>query len=449
MHNGLRGLKVAIESLGCAKNTVDSEVMAGAILEAGCELIDHPSEADFIVINTCSFILDAKMESVELACEMAVLKEENPEKKLLLAGCLAERYPRELRDEIPELDALIGTANYDRVVEVMTKLRLGLGFQDYTGNLDRIYIPTVNRYLSTPSHYSFLKISEGCNNACSFCIIPQLKGRYKSLGIEDLLKESRYLAESGTKELIVIAQDTSRYGIDLGSGVSLLALLKELEQVEGIEWIRLHYMYPDVIRDDLIDYIAGSEKVLPYFDIPLQHISDRMLKRMRRNTSKGDILRLIRKIRESMPEACIRSTFIAGFPGETEEDFEELMTFLAECRLDRVGVFAYSDEEGSHSSTLDGKLSEDIKEMRRAELMSLQEEISFQKQEARIGRIERVLIDGFDGQSYVGRTFRDSPDVDGLSYVEAPQGAPLKPGEFVDVRVVNADEHDVYCRLER
>lgn len=449
MRNGLNGLKVAIESLGCAKNTVDSEVMAGAILEAGCELIDHPAEADFIIINTCSFILDAKMESVELACEMAVLKEEYPEKKLLIAGCLAERYPSELREEIPEIDALIGTANYDRVVEVMAKLRLGLGFQDYTGDLDRIYIPTVNRYLSTPSHYSFLKISEGCNNACSFCIIPQLKGRYKSLGIEDLVKETRYLADSGTKELIVIAQDTSRYGIDLGREGKLPELLKELEKIEGIEWIRLHYMYPDVIRDELIDYIAGSKKVLPYFDIPLQHISDRMLKRMRRNTSKSDILRLIQKIRETMPKACIRSTFIAGFPGETEEDFGELMAFLSEFKLDRVGVFAYSDEEGSHSATLDGKLSEDVKEMRRAELMSLQEGISYQKQEARIGRIERVLIDGFDGQFYVGRTYRDSPDVDGLSYVEAPQGADLKPGEFVDVRVVNADEYDVYCRVER
>ncbi len=446
-HNRLKGLKVAIESLGCAKNTVDSEVMAGAILYSGCEMVDYPAMADFIIINTCSFILDAKLESIELACEMAALKAEYPDKKLLLAGCLAERYPSELRAEIPELDALIGTANYDRVAEAMANLVLGAGFQDFTGNLNRVYIPTVNRYLSTPQHYSFLKISEGCNNACAFCIIPSLKGKYKSLSIADLYKETKYLAKSGTKELIVIAQDTSRYGIDMPKEVNLISLLKELEKVDGIEWIRLHYMYPDVIKDDLIDYIANSSKVLPYFDMPLQHISDKILKRMRRNTSQADIKRLIKKIRQAMPEAVIRSTLIAGFPGEDEDDFAELMDFIAEYKLDRVGVFAYSDEEDTHSATLDGKLSEDVKELRRAELMSLQAEISAQKQATRLDKIERVIIDGFNGDYYVARSFRDSPDVDGVNYIYNEAGLQLKQGDFVDVKVESASEYDVYCTV--
>ncbi len=443
----LKGIKVAIESLGCAKNTVDSEVMAGAILYSGCEIIDYPAEADFIVINTCSFILDAKMESIELACEMASLKEEYPEKKLIIAGCLAERYPSELREEIPEIDALIGTAHYDRITEAMANIILGLGFQDFTGDLNRIYIPTVDRYLSTPEHYSFLKISEGCNNACAFCIIPSLKGKYKSLSIDDLVKESKYLAKCGTKELIVIAQDTSRYGIDMPSDVNLVNLLKALETVDGIEWIRLHYMYPDVIKDDLIDYIAQSKKVLPYFDIPLQHISDNVLKRMRRNTSQADIKRLIVKIREAMPEATIRSTLIAGFPGETEEDFDELFDFISEYKLDRVGVFAYSDEEGTHSATLDGKVGEDEKEYRKAELMFLQEKISLEKQKSRLGKVERVIIDGFDGEYYVARSFRDSPDVDGVNYIYNEEGLHLKQGDFINVELVRVDAHDVYCRV--
>ncbi len=445
MHNRLKGVKVAIESLGCAKNTVDSEVMAGAVLHSACELTDSPHEADFIIINTCSFILDAKLESVELACEMAALKNEYPEKKLILAGCLAERYPTELRKEIPELDALIGTANYDRITEAMSNIILGMGFQDFTGNLNRVYIPTVDRYLSTPEHYSFLKVSEGCNNACAFCIIPSLKGKYKSLSIEDLVKETRYLAKKGTKELILIAQDTSRYGIDKEKDVNLLNLLKALEEVNGIEWIRLHYMYPDVIEDDLIDYMAQDNKVLPYFDIPLQHISDRVLKRMRRNTSKADIIALIDKIRRAMPEAIIRSTLIAGFPGESEEDFDELMDFISEYKLDRVGVFAYSDEENTHSASLGGKLSEDIKEFRRAELMCLQEEISLQKQRDRIGKVERVIVDGFDGEYYLARSFRDSPDVDGLNYIIPPEDTLLHQGDFLNVRVIESSDYDVYC----
>ncbi len=447
-HNRLKGMKVAIESLGCAKNTVDSEVMAGAILHSGCQMTDYPAKADFIIINTCSFILDAKLESIELACEMAELKAEYPDKKLVVSGCLAERYPNELREQIPEIDALIGTANYDRITEAMANIILGLGFQDFTGNLNRVYIPTVDRYLSTPEHYAFLKISEGCNNACAFCIIPSLKGKYKSLSIDDLVKETKYLAKSGAKELIVIAQDTSRYGIDMPKDVNLIKLLEALEKVEGIEWIRLHYMYPDVIKDDLIDYIANSDKVLPYFDMPLQHISDKILKRMRRNTSQADIKSLIKKIRQAMPEAVIRSTLIAGFPGEDDDDFEELMDFIAEYQLDRVGVFAYSDEEDTHSASLDGKLSEDIKELRRAELMNLQAEISAQKQQARIGKIERIIIDGFNGEYYTGRSFRDSPDVDGVNYVY-PQDVALKQGDFIDVKVESASAYDVYCTLER
>lgn len=447
-HRQVQGLKVAIESLGCAKNTVDSEVMAGALLHAGWHLTEYPEEADFIIINTCAFILDAKMESVDLLCEMAALKEEHPNKKLIAAGCLAERYAKELKEEIPELDALIGTANYDRIVEAIANLLAGGGVQDFTGNLNRVYLPSTDRYLSTPEHYSFLKISEGCNNSCAFCIIPKLKGNYKSRRIDDLLQEAKYLAGMGTKELILIAQDVSRYGIDLEEKIGLLQLLKRLEELEGIEWIRLHYMYPDLLKEDLIDYIAKSDKVLPYFDIPLQHISDSVLKRMRRTTDKKTILHLIKTIREKIPHAVIRSTLIAGFPGETEEDFEELMSFVEEYRLDRLGVFAYSDEEGTISSLLDDKVSEDLKELRRAELMSLQERISREKQGDRVGRIERVIIDDFDGEYYIGRSFRDSPDVDGLNYIADDGKKAWKAGDFVDVRVVKSSEYDVYCTGE-
>ncbi len=445
--NKLKGLKVAIESLGCAKNTVDSEVMAGIILKSGCEITDYPVEADFIIINTCSFILDAKLESIELACEMAAIKNDYPDKKLIIAGCLAERYPKELRTEIPEIDALVGTANYDRISETMANIVLGLGFQDFTGNLNRIYLPKADRFLTTPEHYSFLKISEGCNNACAFCIIPSLKGSYKSMQIDYLIKESKFLANSGTKELILIAQDTSRYGIDVYGKPNLIALLKELEKIDGIEWIRLHYMYPDIVKDDLIEYIANSKKVLPYFDIPLQHISDNVLKRMRRNTSKRDIIALIKKIRTAMPNASIRSTLIAGFPGETDDDFEQLMNFLEEYRLDKVGVFTYSDEEGAFSSKLDGKLSEDVKEYRKAELMYLQEKISLEKQASRLGNIERVLIDGFDGGFYVGRTYRDSPEVDGINYIYANPNIEIEAGKFFDVKVVEYDNYDVICDI--
>ncbi len=447
LENSLSDLKVAIESLGCAKNTVDSEVMAGVIVGLGMEIVERPAEADFIIINTCSFILDAKLESVELTCEMAELKNFYPEKKLIMTGCLAERYPKELKEEIPELDALVGTANYDRIDEVLTNLYLGLGFQDFTGNLNRIYLPKANRYLSTASHYSYLKISEGCNNACAFCIIPSLKGRYRSMPIENIINESIYLAQSGTRELIVIAQDTSRYGIDLYGKPSLIKLLKELEKIEGIEWIRLHYMYPDIVKDDLIDYIAGSNKVLPYFDIPLQHISDNVLKRMRRNTSKDDITSLLDKIRSKIPHASIRSTLIAGFPGESDEDFYQLLDFLEEYKLDKVGVFTYSDEEGTHSAKLDKKLSEDIKEYRKAELMYLQENISMTKQRERIGKIERVLIDGFDGEYYVGRTYRDSPEVDGLNFIYPSKNVDIKIGNFFDVKVLSSDNYDVFCDI--
>ncbi len=449
-------MRVAIETLGCSKNTVDSEYMAGYLVDAGYEITDYPEEADHIIVNTCSFILDAKVQSIDLIVEMADLVSEDPSKSLIVAGCLAERYAEDLRLEIPEVSAFVGTANYDLIVKVLREIEANSKLYNFTGDKNRLFEPKTDRFLTGARHYAYLKISEGCNNACAFCIIPKLKGRYRSRTVDSLIKEAEMLAKNGVKELILIAQDTSRYGIDFKidgarrdeppcSG--LINLLGRLEKIEGIEWIRIHYLYPDIVEDNFVDYIASSKKVLPYFDIPLQHISDNVLKRMRRNTDKVSIKKLISKIRKSIPHACIRTTLIAGFPGETEEDFEELCEFISEYKLDRVGVFQYSSEEDTLAATLDGQVSEDDKALRQGRLMELQMLVSEERQSARIGKIEKVIIDYFDGEYYVGRTFADAPDIDGISYIAAEEGS-LREGDIVEVRVVGVvDIHDVVVEV--
>lgn len=450
-------MRVAIETLGCSKNTVDSEFMAGYLKNSGYEITDLVEEADFIIINTCSFILDAKIQSVDLVVEMAGIIADFPEKKLIVAGCLAERYVKELKEEIPEISAFIGTANYDMIVEILKKLEKSNKTEDYTGNKNKIFEPTADRLLSGASHYAYLKISEGCNNYCAFCVIPKLKGKYRSRRINSLISETKYLAKNGVKELIIIAQDISRYGMDFDSFrekrkndpcYGLIYLLKELEKIKEIKWIRLHYLYPDIVGESLIKYIASSKKILPYFDIPLQHISDNILEKMRRHTDKNHIKNLIYTIRKNIPNACIRTTFIVGFPGETEEDFEELCDFVKEFKLDRVGVFQYSDEEDTHSSTLGGKVSEDEKALRQGELMEIQLKVSKERMKNRIGKVEKVIVDYFDGDKYIARTFADSPDIDGISYILAEEGE-LSEGDIIDVSVIDSDSYDVICELLR
>lgn len=444
----------AIETLGCSKNTVDSEYMAAYLVESGFEITDSPAKADYILINTCSFIMDAKLQSIDLVVEMAELKTEYPEKRLLVTGCLAERYAKDLALEIPEIDAFVGTSNYDRILEVIGEIE-GKKKEHYralsidmTGDINRVFLPTVQRLCPKDQHYAYLKISEGCNNSCAFCIIPKLKGRYRSRHVESLIEEATLLAKNGAKELIVIAQDISRYGVDLESGAlkgssALIGLLTKLEDVDGIEWIRLHYMYPDIVGDELIDYIAKSKKVLPYFDIPLQHVSNSVLKRMRRSTNKEKILSLIGGIRRKLPNATIRSTFIVGFPGETEEDYEELYNFLSEYKLDRVGVFEYSDEEGTSSYLLDDKVSEDEKALRHGRLMDLLEQNAYERQLSRIGNVESVIVDGFDGEKYLCRSKGDSPDIDGNVFLVGEAGV-YSEGEIIELKILDAETHDVY-----
>lgn len=436
--------KIAMLTLGCSKNTVDSEYMAGYLEAEGYELIEEVYDADAVIVNTCSFIMDAKIESIDAITEIAEFKSERPELKLIVAGCLGERYAKELKEEIPELDAVIGTSNYAKIVELIRALEGGEEGLCLIGNLGSPFQPAHSRKLSPKAHYAYMKIAEGCNNACAFCIIPKLKGRYVSRELKSLVKEAEYLAKNGVKELILIAQDTSRYGEDLKQPLKLKNLLEELVKVKGVEWIRLHYLYPDIVGEELLDFMVLNPKVLPYFDIPLQHISDHMLKKMRRTTSKAKILKLLDMIRTKLPNAVIRSTFIVGFPGETEEDFEELMAFFEMAKLDRVGVFPYSDEEGTASYRMHYKLPEEVKILRQGEAMELLEKIALARQKARIGKVEKVLVDAEDEDYYIARSYGDSPGVDGLCYI-TKRNQSIEIGDFVNVRVVNSDTHDVYA----
>lgn len=438
--------KIAILTLGCSKNTVDSEYMGGYLEAEGYRVVEEVSDADALIINTCSFIMDAKMESIDAITEIAEYKLEREDFKLIVAGCLGERYAEVLMEEIPEIDAIIGTANYDKIVEVLRHIEASKDRLILDANLGKAFQPIHNRKVNPGPPYAYMKIAEGCNNACAFCIIPKLKGRYVSRDLGSLVQEAGFLAGRGVKELILIAQDTSRYGEDLNNPLKLQDLLRELVKVDGIEWIRLHYLYPDIVDDELLDFMAENPKVLPYFDIPMQHITDHMLKKMRRTTTRAKILKLIDKIREKLPGAVIRSTFIVGFPGETEEDFEELLEFFKSAKLDRVGVFPYSDEEGTASYRMHHKLSEDEKILRQGRAMEVLEAIAYARQEARVGKVERVLVDAEGENYYMARAYGDSPEVDGLCYIE--KGAkPIEVGSFVDVRIKDFEAHDVFVEL--
>ncbi|HAR71971.1 MAG TPA: 30S ribosomal protein S12 methylthiotransferase RimO [Flavobacteriaceae bacterium] len=432
--------KIYLQSLGCSKNLVDSENMLGLLKNKGYEIVEFADKADYIIINTCSFINDAKEESINSIIEAAELKGSN-DITIIVTGCLAQRYSDDLLKEIPEIDILIGTHGYekiDKIIEEHQKEKQKV----ISVEIDETIVEDLPRELLTPKYYAFLKISEGCSNHCTYCVIPKIRGKYRSRKIEDIVNEARILSKQGVKELIVIAQDTSKYGLDLYGERQLHKLIGELSKIEGIKWIRVHYLYPEDLYDELIMEFKANDKLLKYFDIPLQHISDDVLKRMNRKTNKEQITNLIKKIRKEIPEAVIRTSLITGFPGETEEDHEMLKEFLKEYKLDRVGVFKYSREENTAAYKLKNQIKEEIKEARQEELMKIQQEISFNNNTAKIGKTYDVIIDEDSGDNeYLGRTYMDSPEIDGCVFVNS--NVKLNVGEIYKVSIVDALEYDL------
>lgn len=440
-------MKILFISLGCDKNLVDSESMLGLLRRAGYEFTDDETEADIIIVNTCCFIGDAKEESIQTILEMARLKTEGKCQVLLAAGCLAQRYQDEICTEIPELDGVLGTTAYDTVVDMVEQALAGQRYRRFQ-SIDRAMDLTPGRVVTTGGHYAFLKIAEGCNKCCTYCVIPGVRGRYRSVPMEQLLTQAGELAAQGVKELILVAQETTLYGTDLYGHKALPELLHRLAQVEGIHWIRLQYCYPEEITQELIDAIKAEPKVCHYLDMPIQHASDSILRRMGRRTNQAELRDRIAHLREEIPDICLRTTLISGFPGETEEDHEELMQFVDECEFDRLGDFTYSQEEDTPAADMPDQIPEEVKEQRRDQVMELQQEIAFEKCEAMEGRVLEVLIEGkvADENAYVGRTYMDAPGVDGMIFVQTIRE--LLTGEFVRVIVTGALEYDLIGVLE-
>ena len=441
-------IKLFCVSLGCDKNLVDTEKMLGVAGGLGVSFTDDETEADAILINTCCFIGDAKEESVNTILEMARYKEEGKCRALIVAGCLAQRYKQEIIDEIPEVDAILGTTSYEEIGNVLTRL-FGEEKEKKEEHISCFHdlkeLPETakKRVMTTGGHYAFLKIAEGCDKRCSYCIIPYLRGPYRSVPMEQLLAEARELADNGVRELILVAQETTLYGKDLYGEKTLPKLLHELAQIPGIYWIRIQYCYPEEITDELIQTIKTEEKVCHYLDIPIQHASDRILKRMGRRTHKAELKERIGALRREIPDIALRTTFICGFPGESEEDHEELMEFVEEMEFERVGVFTYSAEEDTPAYSYPDQIPEEVKEERRADVMELQQEIAFEHCENMVGKVLDVMIEGkvADEPAYVGRTYMDAPNVDGLIFVNADEM--LMSGDFVRVKVTGANEYDL------
>lgn len=435
-------LKIALESLGCSKNLVDAEIMMGILNKKGYKLVGNMEEADIALVNTCGFIESAKQESIETIIEIAQLKETANLKLLIVTGCLAQRYSEELKTEIPEIDAIVGTGSYQNIDEIVA----GLEKENKIVSLNDIefaFNEELPRYVSTPSYMAYLKISEGCDKHCTYCIIPKLRGKQKSRKIEDIVSEAKDLASRGVKELVVIAQDSTTYGTDIYDGKAMLPnLLEELAKIEGIKWIRIMYSYPESITEALVQVIKKHDNICNYFDMPIQHASNRILKLMNRHTTKEDILAKIEMIRKNIPNATLRTTIITGFPGETEEDFEELLDFAKLVKFDRLGAFAYSREEGTAADKLPRHIDQEIKEQRRDRLMMLQQGISQEVMATKIGKIFEVLIEEqIEKNVYMGRTEGDAEEIDSIVYVKSNKQ--LNPGDFVTVEINNALEYDL------
>lgn len=446
----MENLKLFCVSLGCDKNLVDTEKMLGCVSRMNITFTDDETEADVILVNTCCFIGDAKEESVNTILEMARYKEEGKCRFLIVAGCLAQRYKEEIVQEIPEVDAVLGTTSYEEITNVLTRL-MGEGeekehllcfhdLKELPENADK-------RVVTTGGYYAFLKIAEGCDKRCTYCIIPYLRGPYRSVPMEKLVEEAKELAKNGVRELILVAQETTLYGKDLYGERSLPKLLHELAKIPEIYWIRIQYCYPEEITDELIEAIRTEEKVCHYLDIPIQHASDRILKRMGRRTHKEELKERIRKLRQEIPDIALRTTLISGFPGETEEDHQELLEFVDEMEFERLGVFAYSAEEDTPAYSYPDQVPQEVKEERRDEIMELQQEIAFEHCEKMVGKVLTVMIEGkvADEPAYVGRTYMDAPNVDGLIFVNT--GELLMSGDFVKVKVTGAAEYDLIGEL--
>lgn len=435
-------MKLLFVSLGCDKNLVDTEYMLGMLETAKIELTDDEREADIIVVNTCCFINDAKEESVNTILEMAELKTTGKCKALLVTGCLAQRYQKEIEEEIPEVDAVLGTNSYDDIVDAINQALAGKHYEKFK-ELSGLPQIKSRRVLTTGGHYAYLKIAEGCDKHCTYCIIPSIRGNYRSVPMEELVRQAKELVESGVKELILVAQETTLYGVDLYGRKMLHKLLDELNNISGLYWIRILYCYPEEIYDELIDSIRRNQKVCHYLDMPIQHASNEILKRMGRRTNKEDLIKMIGKLRKEIPDIALRTTLICGFPGETKEQHEELMQFVNDMEFDRLGVFTYSPEEGTPAAEFSDQIEEEQKLDWKDEVMELEQEIIFEQNENMTGKEVWAFVEGkvADENAYVGRTYRDAPGVDGYIFINTQEE--LMSGAFVKVRITGAYEYDL------
>lgn len=437
-------MNILMVSLGCDKNLCDSEAMLGLLRDNNYNITNDESEADVVVVNTCSFINDAMEESVNTVLEMAELKKERL-KYLIVTGCLAERFKDEIFDEIPEVDACVGTSSFDKIIQVIKQLEESKGKSKVSiyDDLDRLALVASNRVITSGTFMGYLKIAEGCNKFCTYCVIPHIRGRYRSVPMEKLIKEAEYMASQGIKELILVAQETTCYGIDIYGEKSLVKLVKELAKIEGIEWIRLMYCYPEEIDDELIDLYATEDKLCKYIDMPLQHSEDNILHRMGRKTDKESIKSVISKLRAKVPNIAIRTSLITGFPGETVDDHQKLLEFIDEMELDRLGVFTYSREDGTPAADFPDQVSVDLANVWRDEIMELQQEVSYDKNQELVGQILDVIVEGYspDDDVYVGRTYKDAPNVDGLVFLNCDYE--LISGTIVKVRIDEAGPYDL------
>jgi len=435
-------MNILFVSLGCDKNLVDTEMMLGMLGEKGFTFTDDETQAEIAVVNTCCFIGDAKEESINTLLQLGELKQSGQLKVLIAAGCLAQRYREEIQTEIPEVDAIVGTTAIEEIVAAVEEALAGTGGNHYK-DINEKPLTGKKRVVTTGGHFAYLKIAEGCDKHCTYCIIPKVRGKFRSVPVEALVAEAKELADAGVKELILVAQETTLYGMDLYGKKSLPRLLHELAQISGIYWIRILYCYPEEITDELIEAIATEPKVCHYLDIPIQHGADSVLKRMGRRTNQQELRDMIEKLRDRIPDICLRTTLISGFPGETQEDFEEVYNFVDEMEFDRLGVFAYSQEEDTPAALMPDQVEEEVKEARRDELMELQQEIAFEKAQEMIGRVLVVMIEGkvADEDVYVARTYRDAPNVDGYLFLNTT--ATLMTGDFVKVLVTDSNEYDL------
>lgn len=435
-------MNILFISLGCDKNLVDTEVMLGMLASRGYQMIDDETEADIIVVNTCCFIHDAKEESINTILQMAEYKKDGRLKALIVTGCLAQRYQKEIVEEIPEVDAVLGTASYDRILDAVDEALEGR-VDIVMNDINKIPDVDAKRLVTTGGHFAYLKIAEGCDKHCTYCIIPKIRGNFRSVPMEKVLKEAEQLVEQGVKELILVAQETTVYGKDLYGEKTLPKLLHELCKIPMLRWVRILYCYPEEITDELIQTIKEEDKVCKYLDLPIQHANNEILKRMGRRTSKEELIEIITKLRTEIPDMAVRTTLITGFPGETEEQHEELMDFVDQMEFDRLGVFTYSPEEDTPAAVMPDQIPEEVKEDRQAELMELQQEIAFDLADDMVGKEVLVMIEGkvADENAYVGRTYKDAPNVDGLIFINTEEE--LMSGDFVRAKVTGALEYDL------